>query len=227
MAPTGRMTEAALQPGILRLVAKRSTTLSINKPAVRSRRAYFDCRFGQLHVRTAFPTTGGFDEQVTLFCLHSSEGSSRAFARFLPEIAVERSVYAPDLPGSGESDPPPTPGAADAAAAISDFANDLRLRQIDVLGLRYGAEVAIALSNARPDLVRRLVLIAVPALQELPAANHKSLVLRNKLDADAAQRVKSILPNAQFADTIGNAEDLLDAAPEVLAKQIGGFLLGP
>jgi Tol biopolymer transport system component len=29
---------------------------------VRTRRAYFDCRFGQLHVRTAFPTTGGFDE---------------------------------------------------------------------------------------------------------------------------------------------------------------------
>ena len=67
--------------------------------AVRTRRAYFDCRFGQLHVRTAFPTTGGFDEQVTLFCLHSERSSSRAFARFLPEIGDVRSVYAPDLPG--------------------------------------------------------------------------------------------------------------------------------
>jgi pimeloyl-ACP methyl ester carboxylesterase len=215
-----------LQPSILGVVAKHPKTAPIDKPAVRSRRAYFDCRFGQLHVRTAFPTTGGFDEQVTLFCLHSSEGSSRTFARFLPEIAVERSVYAPDLPGSGESDPPPTPAAADAAAAISDFASDLRLRQIDVLGLRYGAEVAIALSNARPELVRRLVLIAVPALEEAPVVNHKSLVLRNKLDTDAVRRMKVILPNAQFAESSGNAEDLLDAAPEVLAKQIGGFLLG-
>jgi pimeloyl-ACP methyl ester carboxylesterase len=208
-------------------VAKHSKTATIDKPAVRARRAYFDCRFGQLHVRTAFPTTGGFDEQVTLFCLHSSEGSSRTFARFLPEIAVERSVYAPDLPGSGESDPPPTPAATDAAAAISDFASDLRLRQIDVLGLGYGAEVAIALSNARPELVRRLVLIAVPALEQAPAVNHKSLVFRNKLDTDGVQRVKVRLPNAQLAQTSGNPEDLLDAAPAALAKQIGAFLLGP
>jgi pimeloyl-ACP methyl ester carboxylesterase len=209
-------------------VAKNAKTASIDKPAVRTRRAYFDCRFGQLHVRTAFPTTGGFDEQVTLFCLHSNEGSSRSFARFLPEIADERSVYAPDLPGSGESDPPPTPTPADAAAAISDFANDLRLRQIDLLGLRSGAEVAIELSKARPELVRRLVLIGVPALDQAPTVNHKSLVLRNKLDTQAAaQRMKNILPNAQFADTSGNAEDLLDAAPQLLAKQIGGFLRGP
>jgi len=53
-------------------------------------------------------------------------------------------------------------------------------------------------------------------------------VLRNKLDTEAAaQRMKNILPNAQFADTSGNAEDLLDAAPQLLAKQIGGFLRGP
>jgi pimeloyl-ACP methyl ester carboxylesterase len=185
------------------IVAKHLKTASIDKPAVRTRRAYFDCRFGQLHVRTAFPTTGGFDEQVTLFCLHASAGSSRSFARFLPQIALERSVYAPDLPGSGESDPSSTAAPADAAAAISDFANDLRLRQIDVLGVRDGADVAIALANARPELVRRLVIIGVPALEDAPSANHKSLVLRD------------------------NAEDLLDSAPEVLAQQIGGFLRGP
>jgi len=208
-------------------VAKHLMTAGSDKPAVRTRRAYFDCRFGQLHVRTAFPTTGGFDEQVTLFCLHSSEGSSRTFARFLPAIADERSVYAPDLPGSGESDPPPTPAPADAAAAISDFASDLRLRQIDVLGLRFGAEVAIALCHARPELVRRLVLIAVPAMDQPLIINQQSLVLHNKLDTDAGQRMKSAFPHAQFADTPGNAEDMLDAAPEALANQIGGFLRGP
>ena len=119
--------------------------------AVRTRRAYFDCKFGQLHVRTAFPTTGGFDEQVTLFCLHPSEGSSRTFDRLLPEIADERSVYAPDLPGFGESDAASRLTSADAAGAMSDLANDLRLRQIDVLGVRYGAAVAVELAAARPD----------------------------------------------------------------------------
>ena len=87
-------------------VVKVSKTIR-SATTVRTRRAYFDCKFGQLHVRTAFPTTGGFDEQVTLFCLHRHRASSRTFSRFLPELADVRSVYAPDLPGFGESDPSP------------------------------------------------------------------------------------------------------------------------
>jgi len=100
---------------------------------------------------------------VTLICLHSREGSSRSFARFLPEIAGDRSVYAPDLPGFGESDPAPSFGHADAAKAVSDLANDLRLRQIDLLGVRFGAAVALELAVVRPELVRRLVLIGSPS----------------------------------------------------------------
>src|ERR1700692_4991006 len=143
-------------------VVKASSKSSRPTLAVRTRRAYFDCKSGQLHVRTAFPTTGGFDEQVTLFCLHPIDGSSRTFSRFLAELAEQRSVYAPDLPGYGESDSSPMRSIADAAAAVSDLANDLRLRQIDLLGIQYGAEVALELAAARPDLARRLVLGGVP-----------------------------------------------------------------
>jgi pimeloyl-ACP methyl ester carboxylesterase len=192
---------------------------------VRTRRAYFDCKFGQLHVRTAFPTTGGFDEGVTLFCLHPSEGSSRTFHRFLPEIADDRSVYAPDLPGCGESDPAPALNHADAAGAVADLAADLRLRQIDVLGLRFGAGVALELAAVRPDLVRRLVLIGVPHMDQLPVIKHESLVLRIKLGAgDDSQWAKGILPGAKFIDLAEYTPDLFDAAPRTLAKQIGAFL---
>ena len=147
-----------------------ATRSKITMPAktVRTRRAYFDCRFGQLHVRTAFPTTGGFDEQVTLFCLHADQSSSRAFARFLPEIADVRSVYAPDLPGLGESDPAPSPGVSEAAGAMSDLADDLRLRQIDLLGVHTGALVAMHLAAARTELVRRLVLVGISSAEPLP-----------------------------------------------------------
>ncbi len=208
-------------------VAKHSKSSAMPQRAVRTRRAYFDCKYGQLHVRTAFPTTGGFDEQVTLICLHSSEGSSRTFARFLPEIAAERSVYAPDLPGCGESDPPPSPSSADAAAAISDLANALRLPQIDLLGFRHGTEVAAALSVARPELVRRLVLVAIPAIERMPIVTHKSLVLRSGVESpEAVQRARAVLPNAQFVEVADNSEDLFDAAPKILATQIGGFLRG-
>jgi pimeloyl-ACP methyl ester carboxylesterase len=167
--------------------------------AVRTRRAYFDCKFGQLHVRTAFPTTGGFDELAPLFCLHPIEGSSRTFSRFLTELAELRSVYAPDLPGYGESDSSPLRSIADAAMAISDLANDLRLRQIDLLGIQYGAEVALELASARPELVRRLVLAGVPTAERLNLARQQRLMI------DAA------------------ANDAFDVPPAV-AQQISAFL---
>jgi pimeloyl-ACP methyl ester carboxylesterase len=155
----------------------KAAKLSVPPTGVRTRRAYFDCKFGQLHVRTAFPTTGGFDEQVTLFCLHPIDASSHTFDRILPELADERSVYAPDLPGYGESDPSPTRSTADAATAISDLANALGLRQIDLLGVQYGAEVALELAAARPQLVRRLVLAGVPSAERLPVVKQQRLVV--------------------------------------------------
>lgn len=134
--------------------------------AVRSRRAYFDCRYGQLHVRTAFPATGGFDEQVTLLCLHPDDSTSRVFDHLLPLAATARSVYAPDLPGCGESDGAAagSPATIAAAAAVADLVTDLRLRQVDVLGLHGGSAVAVELALSHPGLVRALVLVgAAPA----------------------------------------------------------------
>jgi pimeloyl-ACP methyl ester carboxylesterase len=176
-------------------------------------------------VRTAFPTTGGFDEGVTLFCLHPSELSSRTFHRFLPEIADVRSVYAPDFPGCGESDAAPSMNFKDAAAAVADLARDLRLRQIDVLGFRFGAGVGLELTAARPELVRRLVLVAAPPMDGLPVIDKESLVLRIKLGVgDDSQWTKAILPRAKFIDLAEYNADMFDAAPKTLAKQIGAFL---
>jgi pimeloyl-ACP methyl ester carboxylesterase len=208
-------------------VAKHSKSTVPAAAAVRTRRAYFDCRFGQLHVRTAFPATGGFDEQVTLFCLHSDQSSSSAFARFLPEIADVRSVYAPDLPGLGESDPSPTAGVDAVAGAISDLADDLRLRQIDLLGLHGGARVSLDLAAARPALVRRLVLVGVPAVDLLPQVFQQTLIMRTRLETpEDMAKLKTALPNGKFVDIDDYADDLFAAAPMTLAKQIGTFLTG-
>jgi len=175
---------------------------------VRMRRAYYDCAYGQLHVRTAFPATGGFDERTTLVCLHDSEGSSRSFARLLPEIAVDRSVYAPDLPGFGESDSAPSESAADAARAVADLARDLRLRQIDILGVGFGAAVALSLAGSAPELVRRLVLLRIPSLDTLPDARSAGAALRC----------------ARWMELGGDAADSMDTAPGAVAKEISTFL---
>jgi len=181
----------------------KASKLPVPPVTIRTRRAYFDCRFGQLHVRTAFPTTGGFDEQVTLICLHAADATSRAFSRLATELAGVRSVYAPDLPGYGESDSSPARSVADAALAIADLANDLRLRRIDLLGVQYGAEVALALAAARPELVRRLVLMGGPAAdRSLLQPKHQRLMV----------------------DIKAYANDLSAAAAQALARQIGSFL---
>jgi pimeloyl-ACP methyl ester carboxylesterase len=193
---------------------------------VRTRRAYFDCTFGQLHVRTAFPTTGGFDEQSPLFCLHAREGSSRTFARFLPEIADVRSVYAPDLPGHGESDPSPGGEVGEAAAAVADLAGDLRLRQIDLLGFRYGAAVACELAARRPELVRRVVLVGLPAEPRAPAVKQATLVLRIKSPAESTATGEASLPDARGVDLLEYTDDLFETAAGTLAQQIGAFLAG-
>ena len=132
---------------------------------VRARRAYFDTRFGQLHVRTAFPGTGGFDEHTTLVCIHAlrptvGAASSRVFAPLLTLIATDRSVYAPDRPGCGESDGSAEGECAAAhAQAMTDLAADLRLRKIDLLGVEDGCEVAVEMALSMPELVRRVVLV--------------------------------------------------------------------
>ena len=134
-------------------------------------------RFGQLHVRTAFPTTGGFDEQVTLFCLHADQSSSRAFQPISARNCRCALGVCAGSAGLGESDPSPNSSIAEAAGAISDLADDLRLRQIDLLGIHSGAAVALELAAARPELVRRLVLAGVtgdglPRLSKRPHHAH-------------------------------------------------------
>ena len=190
--------------------------------AVNLRRAYFECRYGQLHVRTAFPCTGGFDERTALLCLHQSPQSSRSFVPLLPELGTDRSVYALDTPGYGESDRPiggqALPTIADYAAAAGEVLDALRLREVDVLGHQTGAAIAAELAIARPAQLRRLVLVSLPVhtAQEraafdaqpwpLPPAADGSHVLREWQRSVAARGPGVTLGQlaAEFADKLHN-----------------------
>jgi len=148
-----------------RIVARSASLSSRKSPpvTVHLRKMYVDCRFGQLHLHTAFPSSGGFDELTPLVCVHPGPLSGRVFKGFLAELGRDRSVYAPDLPGCGESDSPTTaPSVADYASALEDLLDTLRLRQVDVLGYQTGSVVAAELALARPEQVRRLILVGVP-----------------------------------------------------------------
>jgi pimeloyl-ACP methyl ester carboxylesterase len=131
--------------------------------APRVRRGYFESRYGQLHVHNAIPPGGGFDEGTSLICLHATPRSGGSLLPLLGLMGMDRSVYAPDLPGFGNSDPPPArPTIADYASAVVDFCATMRFRQIDVLGYQTGALVAAELALALPTVVRRVALMGVP-----------------------------------------------------------------
>ncbi|HEY1889860.1 MAG TPA: alpha/beta fold hydrolase [Steroidobacteraceae bacterium] len=146
--------------------APTSRPAATSQPRVR--RGYFDCRYGQLHVHNSIPSGGGFEEGIPLLCLHPVPHSGRVFMRFLAVAGVGRSVFAPDLPGFGESDPPPgQAGVTEHAAAMGDFLDTMRLRQVDLLGHCYGALVAAELAATRATQVRRLALVSPPVAAEI------------------------------------------------------------
>ncbi len=210
------------------------------------RRGYFECRYGQLHVHNAIPPGGGFEEGTALVCLHGVQGTGRSFRGFLALLGRDRSVYAPDLPGYGESDgPPQAMSAADYAAAIGDFLDTMRLRQVDLLAHGAGSVLATELALTRGPQLRRLVLVSVPlgstpagvglaaaaagyALRErLGRVSQPLLVLRPRDEWwDATARVREAQPAARVLDLPDYGPDVFQAAPGAVADAVRAFLRG-
>jgi len=134
---------------------------SATRPAPRLRRAYYECRYGQLHLHNAIPSGGGFDELTPILCVPGTGQTGRAFQSLLADLGYDRSVYAPDLPGTGESDSAgATPPGESALAALQDFLDTMRIREVDVVAFGDGAVVARRLAAARAKQVRKIVLLA-------------------------------------------------------------------
>ena len=198
-------------------------------PPASVRRMYVDCRYGQLHLRSAFPSNGGFDELTTLVCLDAGPATGRVFGGLLGRLGTDRSVYAPDLPGFGESDAVPArPSIESHAAAVGDFIDHMRFRQLDLLGYEGGSFIAAALAAARPDRVRRVVMVAAPgfdAAGDLPVVQQPVLMLRPQDGLrELTPRTRELLPNATFVDLPGQGSSLLGAAPEVVVRHVRSFL---
>ena len=197
------------------------------------RRMYVDGRHGQLHLRSAFPGSGGFDELTPLVCLHGERETSRAFDGLLIDLGGDRSVYAPDLPGFGESDPlPGRSGAVECAAAIVDFLDQMRLKQVDVLGHQWGGCVAAELALARPQQLRRIVLISAPVAASAREVSGRLaqlvqpvLVLRTRDERwDITPGVRALLPAAKMIDLPELGDAPLESASDVLARHVRAFL---
>jgi pimeloyl-ACP methyl ester carboxylesterase len=211
----------------------------------RVRRGYFESRYGQLHVHNAIPPGGGFDEGTSLICLHATPRSGASLLPLLGLMGMDRSVYAPDLPGFGNSDPPPVrPAIADYANAVGDFCTTMRFRQVDVLGYQTGALVAAELALALPNVVRRVVLMGVPVPDEAeregfrrapwpiaPVADGSHLPVEWNRTRESVHEGASVEVIANgFADKIGNGPQAwwgMHAAMQYPAAERLGLIMQP
>ena len=213
------------------LLARKSQPVPVHL-----RQMYVDCRYGQLHVHTAFPSSGGFDELVPLICLHPGPLSGRVFRTLLGDLGRDRSVYAPDLPGHGESDAPDAPPSmTEYAAAIGDLIDGLRLRQVDVLGWQGGSLAAAELAIQRAERVRRVVMVSVPLYdaREREAYNSRPWPARAREDGghlqDEWSRIRrtrgATAPLSRVSDDLAGALRAGDSAvwgPSAVANYAGG-----
>ncbi len=218
-------------------MANRSQPRSQADTPARIRRSYFECRYGQLHVHHAIPAGGGFEEGTTLLALHAAPSTGRMFAGLLASMGADRSGFAPDLPGFGQSDAPAAPlSVVDHAAAIGDFLEAMRLRQVDVLGCGLGALVALELALQRPG-VRRVVLMPpfpgeaeaagrqYPLGAQLARIAQPALVLCPPEMPPALAKELGNLP-ARARRELPGGLSLFETAPGAIAEAIRDFLNG-
>lgn len=139
---------------------RTETALSPIPDTIPIRRAYANCRHGQIHYREAGAASSALP---TLVMLHQNPSSSYEYEPLIAEMARDRRVIAFDTPGYGMSDAPPAPpGMAGYAAAFSDAIDALGLGTIDLYGFHTGTLLCTELAIARPDKVRRLALTGIP-----------------------------------------------------------------
>lgn len=161
--PDGHMLEINQREPIMLASAPLAAGVAADGDATRVRvlREYRPMRWGQLHLRRASPTAAtGMRTPVVL--LHQTPLSGRMFTELLPVLGADRVVLAPDTPGYGESDAPPSPTTiGDYADALHDVLAELK-EPVDLVGYHTGALIAAEYAARYPAGVRKLVLMSMP-----------------------------------------------------------------
>ena len=98
--------------------------------------------------------------------LHGGAGSWMHWIRNLDELARDHTVWAPDLPGFGDSDSPNPELDADSLVpyVLTGLKRVLGSARFDLVGFSFGGLVAGLIAARRPAGLGRLVLVSVAAL---------------------------------------------------------------
>ncbi len=139
---------------------------------------------------------------------HGSHGAWSHWIRNIDALAANRTVWAPDLPGYGESATPPredheTYSHVLAAGVRQLIAPDIPL---DVVGFSFGGAAGAYLAVFHPDLVRRVVVVGTGGLNT-PVGNVALVRLRG-LEGEERRAAQRALLLALMLHNPASADDL-------------------
>jgi valacyclovir hydrolase len=178
-------------------------------------------------VRIAYATFGSSGEPVVL--LHGFTGTGTGhFPNEIPVLATNHVVYAPDLPGYGQSAPPNRVFGVDFYQRDTQhmiaFIRALGVGPVHLVGFSDGAEIALMIAALAPELVKSALVWGVCGRMtpEMVNSVHKWLPVSAWGDNWAEWKAEIIAfhGEAQFAPMI---EGWVAAADAILAR--GGDIL--
>ena len=123
-------------------------------------RRFADLSHGQVHYWYGSPEDS---KTVPFLFLPPGPHSARVQKPLIDAIARIRPVYAPDIMGTGDSEPlrpagseaPPLP---EFAASMLEFADEIGLARFAVYGSNLSARIALEMSLQQPDRIHTLIL---------------------------------------------------------------------
>jgi len=134
----------------------------------------------RFHYRVVGPADAS---RVPVVLVHGLGVSSAYFARLQPLLAVERRVYAVDLPGFGRTRPRPrhTLKGGDLAASLHEWMTALGLTRVHLIGHSLGGPVTVEFAHRYPECVAGLVLISPTIGTRGPRTPHLWCLLQDFL----------------------------------------------
>ncbi|AIT81486.1 alpha/beta fold hydrolase [Novosphingobium pentaromativorans] len=168
-----------------------------------------------------------------LLLLHGAHGAWSHWICNIEALSQHYTVIAPDLPGCGESAPPPREENETIVALLAQGLREISPERlpVDVVGFSFGGVIAAFLAICQSDVVRRLILLDTGGLDtprgDYPIRRMKGLEGNERREAVRANLQSMMLADPARADDL--AVDLqllnvprckLDVAPLVLPDRL-------